>query len=158
MAGPAGRLGRGLEAHRCAAPPAEIPGHRSRRREARARGAAHVDAPPSPSDVKTAEALKALNPDLKIGMIGAKVAVEPDATLNASSAIDFVARNEFDFTIKDVARAAISPASLACPGAMPTEPSCTTRTAPSREHGRTALRHAGLQARPRRSRTISSAI
>jgi hopanoid biosynthesis associated radical SAM protein HpnJ len=36
-------------------------------------------------------------------MIGAKVAVEPDATLNASRAIDFVARNEFDFTIKEVA-------------------------------------------------------
>jgi hopanoid biosynthesis associated radical SAM protein HpnJ len=36
-------------------------------------------------------------------MIGAKVAVEPDATLAASAAIDFVARNEFDFTIKDVA-------------------------------------------------------
>src|SRR5262245_18385671 len=30
-------------------------------------------------DVKTAESLKALNPSLKIGMIGAKVAVEPEA-------------------------------------------------------------------------------
>jgi hopanoid biosynthesis associated radical SAM protein HpnJ len=55
------------------------------------------------SDVKTAEALKALNPDLKIGMIGAKVAVEPESSLKASPAIDFVARNEFDFTIKEVA-------------------------------------------------------
>ena len=63
----------------------------------------HTSTPSFASDVKTAEALKALNPDLKIGMIGAKVAVEPDATLKASSAIDFVARNEFDFTIKDVA-------------------------------------------------------
>jgi hopanoid biosynthesis associated radical SAM protein HpnJ len=55
------------------------------------------------ADVTTAEALKALKPGLKIGMIGAKVAVEPDATLKASRAIDFVARNEFDFTIKEVA-------------------------------------------------------
>jgi hopanoid biosynthesis associated radical SAM protein HpnJ len=55
------------------------------------------------ADIKTAEALKTLKPCLKIGMIGAKVAVEPDATLNASRTIDFVARNEFDFTIKEVA-------------------------------------------------------
>jgi hopanoid biosynthesis associated radical SAM protein HpnJ len=59
--------------------------------------------PSFPADVRTAEALKALKPDLKIGMIGANVAVEPDAALKASTAIDFVARNEFDFTIKDVA-------------------------------------------------------
>src|SRR3954470_777805 len=63
----------------------------------------HTSTPSFASDVKTAEALKALNPGLKIGMIGAKVAVEPDETLAASAAIDFVARNEFDFTIKDVA-------------------------------------------------------
>src|SRR4030088_3040269 len=63
----------------------------------------HPSTPSFFADVKTAEALKALNPSLKIGMIGAKVAVEPDATLEASGAIDFVARNEFDFTIKDVA-------------------------------------------------------
>ena len=59
--------------------------------------------PSFPADVRTAEALKALKPDLKVGMIGANVAVEPDAALKASTAIDFVARNEFDFTIKDVA-------------------------------------------------------
>ena len=63
----------------------------------------HTSTPSFASDVKTAEALKALKPSLKIGMIGAKAAVEPDATLNASRAIDFVARNEFDFTIKEVA-------------------------------------------------------
>ena len=33
------------------------------------------------SDIKTAEALKALNPSLKIGLIGAKVAVEPEVSL-----------------------------------------------------------------------------
>src|SRR5215813_3062146 len=63
----------------------------------------HTSTPSFASDVRTAEALKALNPDLKIGLIGAKVAVEPEQSLQASSAIDFVARNEFDFTIKDVA-------------------------------------------------------
>jgi hopanoid biosynthesis associated radical SAM protein HpnJ len=63
----------------------------------------HTSTPSFASDVKTAEALKALKPSLKIGMIGAKAAVEPDATLQASRAVDFVARNEFDFTIKEVA-------------------------------------------------------
>jgi hopanoid biosynthesis associated radical SAM protein HpnJ len=63
----------------------------------------HTSTPSFASDVRTAEALKSINPGLKIGMIGAKVAVEPEASLRASPAIDFVARNEFDFTIKEVA-------------------------------------------------------
>ena len=63
----------------------------------------HTSTPSFASDVRTAEALKARKPDLKIGMIGAKVAVEADQSLKASAAIDFVARNEFDFTIKEVA-------------------------------------------------------
>jgi hopanoid biosynthesis associated radical SAM protein HpnJ len=63
----------------------------------------HTSSPSFLSDVKTAEAMKELNPDLKIGFIGAKVAVEPKESLKASRAIDFVARNEFDYTIKDVA-------------------------------------------------------
>jgi hopanoid biosynthesis associated radical SAM protein HpnJ len=63
----------------------------------------HTSTPSFASDVRTAEALKLRKPNLKIGMIGAKVAVEADASLKASPAIDFVARNEFDFTIKEVA-------------------------------------------------------
>jgi len=63
----------------------------------------HTSTPSFSADVKVAEALKALKPTLKIGMIGAKVAVEPEASLKASRAIDFIARNEFDFTIKEVA-------------------------------------------------------
>lgn len=63
----------------------------------------HTSSPSFLSDVKTAEAMKALNPALKIGFIGAKVAVEPKESLDSSPAIDFVARNEFDFTIKEVA-------------------------------------------------------
>ena len=63
----------------------------------------HTSTPSFASDVKVAEALKDVNPRLKIGFVGAKVAVEPDDSLTASSAIDFVAREEFDFTIKEVA-------------------------------------------------------
>lgn len=64
----------------------------------------HTSSPSFPTDAKVAEALKQENPDLLIGMIGAKVAVEPDASLAASWAIDFVAREEFDYAIKEVAQ------------------------------------------------------
>src|SRR5215472_1556896 len=63
----------------------------------------HTSSPSFAGDVQVAEALKRENPDLKIGLVGAKVAVEPEASLLTSSAIDFVAREEFDFTIKEVA-------------------------------------------------------
>jgi hopanoid biosynthesis associated radical SAM protein HpnJ len=63
----------------------------------------HTSAPSFASDVATVKALKAVNPRLKAGLVGAKVAVDPDGSLKASAAIDFVARNEFDFTIKEVA-------------------------------------------------------
>ncbi|HWA62344.1 MAG TPA: hopanoid biosynthesis associated radical SAM protein HpnJ [Caulobacteraceae bacterium] len=63
----------------------------------------HTSVPSFASDVKTIEALKAANPDLKAGLIGAKVAVDADGSLKSAPAVDFVARNEFDFTIKEVA-------------------------------------------------------
>src|SRR5215475_2612144 len=62
--------------------------------------ALHTSAPSFTSDIKAIEALKAVNPQLKVGLIGAKVAVDPAGSLSASRAIDFVAGNEFDFTIK----------------------------------------------------------
>jgi hopanoid biosynthesis associated radical SAM protein HpnJ len=63
----------------------------------------HTSTPSFASDAKVAAALKDVNPSLKIGLVGAKVAVEPDDSLNRAPAIDFVARNEFDFTTKEVA-------------------------------------------------------
>ncbi len=63
----------------------------------------HTSTPSFASDVKVAEALKAVNPSLKIGMVGAKVAVQPAESLAQGGVIDFVARNEFDFTIKEIA-------------------------------------------------------
>jgi hopanoid biosynthesis associated radical SAM protein HpnJ len=64
----------------------------------------HTSTPSLPSDVKVAEALKTENPALTIGMIGAAVAVAPVAALQATPALDWVARNEFDFTVQEVAR------------------------------------------------------
>ena len=63
----------------------------------------HTSTPSFSSDVSVIEALKAANPALKAGFVGAKVAVEPGASLLASQTIDFVAGNEFDFTIKEIA-------------------------------------------------------
>src|SRR6266481_2517380 len=63
----------------------------------------HTSTPSFASAIRVAEALKDENPRLKIGMIGAKVAVEPENSLGASRALDFVAREEFDFTIREVA-------------------------------------------------------
>ena len=63
----------------------------------------HTSSPSFTGDVRVAEAMKEENPDLLLGLVGAKVAVEPDRSLQASPAIDFVAREEFDFTVAEVA-------------------------------------------------------
>ena len=63
----------------------------------------HTSTPSFASDVKVAERLKAENPGLKIGLIGAKVAVQAEESLRDAPVVDFVARNEFDFTVKEVA-------------------------------------------------------
>jgi hopanoid biosynthesis associated radical SAM protein HpnJ len=63
----------------------------------------HTSTPSFASDVKVAAAMKAANPSLKIGMVGAKVAVQPAESLAQGAPIEFVARIEFDFTIKEAA-------------------------------------------------------
>jgi radical SAM superfamily enzyme YgiQ (UPF0313 family) len=63
----------------------------------------HTSTPSFASDLRAVKALKAANAAIKIGMVGAKVAVEPLASLQASADIDFVAGSEFEFTIREVA-------------------------------------------------------
>ena len=63
----------------------------------------HTSTPSFASDAKVAAALKEANPALKIGFVGAKVAVQPGESLQAAPLIDFVARNEFDFTCLEIA-------------------------------------------------------
>ena len=63
----------------------------------------HTSTPSFGNDVKVAEAFKAENPNILIGFVGAKVAVQPEESLARAKAIDFVAGNEFDFTIKEIA-------------------------------------------------------
>ena len=64
----------------------------------------HTSTPSFAADARVAEALKAENPRLMIGMVGAAVAVAPEAALEAAPALDFAAGSEFDFTIEEVAR------------------------------------------------------
>ncbi|QHI95115.1 hopanoid biosynthesis associated radical SAM protein HpnJ [Aristophania vespae] len=63
----------------------------------------HTSTPSFGSDVRVAKMLKEVNPKLIIGMVGAKVAVQPNESLEKGDPIDFVARNEFDYTIKEIA-------------------------------------------------------
>jgi hopanoid biosynthesis associated radical SAM protein HpnJ len=63
----------------------------------------HTSSPSFAGDVRVAEAFKQANPRLMVGFVGAKVAVDPEGSLLASPSIDFVAREEFDFSIAEIA-------------------------------------------------------
>ena len=63
----------------------------------------HTSAPSFARDAAFAAEMKAVNPKLRIGMVGATVAVEPGKSLLAARAVDFVAGAEFDFTVKEAA-------------------------------------------------------
>lgn len=63
----------------------------------------HTSTPSFRQDSHTADLIRERNPGALIGMIGAKVAVEAETSLLAASSVDFVCRNEFDFTIVDIA-------------------------------------------------------
>ncbi len=63
----------------------------------------HTSTPSFNQDIRTAALIKERNPNIVIGFVGAKVAVEPDKSLAASPHIDFVAREEYDFTIVEIA-------------------------------------------------------
>jgi hopanoid biosynthesis associated radical SAM protein HpnJ len=63
----------------------------------------HTSTPSFAGDLEVAEALRAENPALVIGMVGAAVAVAPEAALAAGPVLDFAAGAEFDFTVKEVA-------------------------------------------------------
>jgi hopanoid biosynthesis associated radical SAM protein HpnJ len=63
----------------------------------------HTSTPSFPSDAKFAELLKAEHPGVLVGMVGAKTMVDPEGSLRATDALDFVCGEEFDYTCKDVA-------------------------------------------------------
>jgi len=55
------------------------------------------------SDVRLAEMMKANRPDIKTAFVGPHVTVRAEESLKASSAIDFVARKEFDYSVTEFA-------------------------------------------------------
>lgn len=55
------------------------------------------------NDILLAERMKDSNPEIKIAFVGPPVSVLPEESLKASSAIDFVARREFDHTVAEFA-------------------------------------------------------
>jgi len=64
----------------------------------------HTSSPSFASDARVAEQLKAANPRMLIGLVGAKVAVDPDGSLASAPAVDFVCREEFDYTCLEVSQ------------------------------------------------------
>ena len=65
----------------------------------------HTSTPSLANDVECARQIKAQNPNVKVGFIGAHVAVLPEQTLREDKdrVIDFVCRHEFDYTCKELA-------------------------------------------------------
>ncbi len=55
------------------------------------------------SDVRLAEVMKAAKPSLKIAFVGPHVTTQPEESLMASEAIDFVTHKEFDYTVTEFA-------------------------------------------------------
>ncbi|MSV35965.1 MAG: hopanoid biosynthesis associated radical SAM protein HpnJ [Bryobacterales bacterium] len=54
-------------------------------------------------DVKIADMMKAKNPQLEVAFVGPPVTMEPDKVLDATQAIDFIVRREFDHAIANYA-------------------------------------------------------
>ena len=63
----------------------------------------HTSTPSFPTDAKFAGMLKADNPAIRVGLVGAKAMVDPEGSLKATRAVDFVCREEFDYTCQEVA-------------------------------------------------------
>ncbi len=63
----------------------------------------HTSTPSFGSDIRVAERLKDENPRVLVGMVGAHVAVLPEASLRAARAVDWVGVGEFDYACAEVA-------------------------------------------------------
>ena len=64
----------------------------------------HTSTPSFDSDAGVAAALKKANPDMLVGFVGAHVAVLAEESLRAAPALDFVAREEFDYTLLELSQ------------------------------------------------------
>lgn len=64
----------------------------------------HTSTPSLLNDIRCVEAVKARNPRARVGLVGPHVTVLPEETLRRSPCVDFVCRNEFDFTCLELAQ------------------------------------------------------
>lgn len=62
----------------------------------------HTSTPSFRLDCRTAQMMKDINPKCVVGFAGGHVTSEPEASLRAGEAIDFVTRKEMDFAVKEV--------------------------------------------------------
>lgn len=62
----------------------------------------HTSTPSFKLDARTAEMIKQVNPNCVIGFVGGHVTAQPAEALLSGSAIDFVARKEFDHSVKEI--------------------------------------------------------
>jgi len=60
--------------------------------------------PGFPGDILLANAIKAVNPKIKIAFVGPHVTVLPEKSLRDCPAIDFICRKEFDYAVTDFAK------------------------------------------------------
>ena len=108
----------------------------------------HTSTPSFPTDARFAQMLREDNPQIRIGMVGAKTMVDPEGSLKAATAVDFVCREEFDYTCKDVAEGLplkeVKGLSYRDPDGRIVH---NLPRADDRKHGRPAVRRSGVQAR-----------
>src|SRR4051794_13532736 len=60
--------------------------------------------PGFPGDIRLAQAIKNINPGIKIAFVGPHVTVLPERSLKECPAIDFICRKEFDYAVTDFAK------------------------------------------------------
>jgi len=63
----------------------------------------HTSTPSFPTDARFAELVKEDSPRTLIGLVGARVMIDPEESLRAAPAVDFVCREEFDYTCQEAA-------------------------------------------------------
>jgi hopanoid biosynthesis associated radical SAM protein HpnJ len=63
----------------------------------------YTSTPGFPGDIRLAQRIKDSNPKIKIAFVGPHVTVLPEQSLRQCSAIDLVARREFDYAVKEFA-------------------------------------------------------
>lgn len=63
----------------------------------------HTAQPTRAEDLRVAERIKKASPETIVGLVGSYVALHPEQALESSPAVDFVAREEFDRSLAEIA-------------------------------------------------------